>query len=175
MIVFQILTFCLNWQDERGCKNIEQHKPWVAFYTSEIIIKGMINLTKLMDFSICDFWFKMVLYMLYQSLVQRHHKMFLFFFFFQRQINRGSKLLSKTNRGWLSHLWVQPLPQAYNAAEVEAMAAGRAIEFGLVVSLQWMLLERDSGAVVTALDWGFWISSLWVVTQGCQPPFKILF
>ena len=47
------------------------------------------------------------------------------------------------------------------------MAAGRAIEFGLVVSLQWMLLERDSEAVVTALDWGFWISSFWVVTQGC--------
>ena len=91
----------------------------------------------------------------------------MFFFFFQRQINRGSKLLSKTNRGWLSHLWVQQLPQAYHAAEVEATAAGRAIEFGLVVSLQWMLLEGDSEAVVTALDGGFWFSSLWVVTQGC--------
>jgi len=82
------------------------------------------------------------------------------------QIYRGTELLSETNRGWLSHLWVQQLP---HAAEVEAMAvaAGRAIEFGLEVGLQWVLLEGDSEAVVTALDGGFWMSSLWVVTQGC--------
>ena len=89
----------------------------------------------------------------------------MFFFFFLSEANKsGNRVVIRDKQGLvIAHLWVQQLPQAHNTAEVEAMAAGRAIEFGL----QWVLLEGDSEAVVTAPDGGFWISSLWVVTQGC--------
>lgn len=62
---------------------------------------------------------------------------------------------------------VQQLPQFYNTVEAEAMAASRAIELSLEVGLQRVALEGDSEVVVTALDRGFWISSLWVVIRGC--------
>lgn len=45
----------------------------------------------------------------------------------------------------------QQLPQAYQVAEIEAMAAIRALEFGIEVAVGSVIVEGDSNLVVKAL------------------------
>ena len=48
-------------------------------------------------------------------------------------------------------LLVQQLPQTYQAVEVEAMAACKALEFGREIGLEKVILEEDCSTVMKAL------------------------
>ena len=58
----------------------------------------------------------------------------------------------RNNLGLVIASLVQQLPQAYQAVEVEAMAACRAMEFGREIGVAKVIVEGDSATVVNALS-----------------------
>ena len=58
----------------------------------------------------------------------------------------------RDNQGLVIASLVQQLSQAYRAVEVKAMAASRALKFGLEFGIHWPILEGDSEVVLKALE-----------------------
>ena len=56
------------------------------------------------------------------------------------------------NQGLVIASLVQQISQAYQAVEVEAMAASRTLKFGLEFGTHWAILEGDSEVVLKALE-----------------------
>ena len=64
----------------------------------------------------------------------------------------GVGVMIRNNLGLVIASLVQQLPQAYQAVEVEAMAACRAMEFGREIGVAKVIVEGDSATVVKALS-----------------------
>ena len=56
----------------------------------------------------------------------------------------GIGVVIRDNQGLVIASLVQQISQAYQAIEVEAMAASRALKFGLEFGIHWAILEGDS-------------------------------
>ena len=64
----------------------------------------------------------------------------------------GIGVVIRDNQGLVIASLVQQISQAYQAVEVEAMAASRALKFGLEFGIHWAILEGDSEVVLKALE-----------------------
>lgn len=64
----------------------------------------------------------------------------------------GIGVVTQDNQGLVIASLVQQLSQAYQAVEVAAMAASRALKFGLEFGIHWAILEGDSEVVLKALE-----------------------
>ena len=72
--------------------------------------------------------------------------------FLRKQIYRSSiGVIIRNNQGLVIASLTQKLPQAYQAIEIEPMAAIRALESGLEVGIDQAIVEGDSEIVVKTL------------------------